>query len=182
MKFYNLLILYRNKLVYPYVRILLNIVLWIAYLFSAALIGAVIYEHGFHVSASELQVLNTFYHVTWLVMLTNVLSHLFLGLKDMRMRFNIMTWVLTFLLLLTLIPVFFHRPLEEDVEKQLLHEAMARLPERDRLIIELRFGLRGEKELTQKEVADLLGISQSYISRLEKKIIVKLRDELQKMA
>ena len=115
MKFYNLLILYRNKLVYPYVRILLNIVLWIAYLFSAALIGAVIYEHGFHVSASELQVLNTFYHVTWLVMLTNVLSHLFLGLKDMRMHFNIMTWVLTFLLLLTLIPVFFHRPLEEDV-------------------------------------------------------------------
>jgi RNA polymerase sporulation-specific sigma factor len=55
---------------------------------------------------------------------------------------------------------------------------VARLAPRERLIIELRFGFQGKKELTQKEVADLLGISQSYISRLEKKIIAELREEL----
>lgn len=70
------------------------------------------------------------------------------------------------------------RPLEDDVEKQLLHEAMSHLPERDKLIIDMRFGLNGSSEYTQKEVADLLGISQSYISRLEKRIILRLRHEL----
>ena len=67
------------------------------------------------------------------------------------------------------------RPMEEDVELQLLREALARLPERDRYIVSLRFGLCGAQEKTQKEVADLLGISQSYISRLEKRIMQRLR-------
>ena len=70
------------------------------------------------------------------------------------------------------------RPLEDDVERQLLMEAVERLDERERTIILLRFGLDGYEELTQKEVADLLGISQSYISRLEKRIILRLRREL----
>ena len=70
------------------------------------------------------------------------------------------------------------RPLEEDVEQQLLREALSRLPERDRHIIALRFGLNGEQEKTQKEVADLLGISQSYISRLEKRIMQRLRRDI----
>ncbi len=70
------------------------------------------------------------------------------------------------------------RPLEEDVEQQLLHEALSRLPERDRHIISLRFGLNGEQEKTQKEVADMLGISQSYISRLEKRIMQRLRRDI----
>ena len=70
------------------------------------------------------------------------------------------------------------RPLEEDVEQQLLREALSRLPERDRHIISLRFGLDGAQEKTQKEVADLLGISQSYISRLEKRIIQRLRRDI----
>ena len=70
------------------------------------------------------------------------------------------------------------RPMEQDVEQQLLHEALARLPERDRYIISLRFGLNGVPERTQKEVADLLGISQSYISRLEKRIMLRLRREI----
>ena len=70
------------------------------------------------------------------------------------------------------------RPMEENVEHQLLHEALSRLPERDRYIIDLRFGLRGGEEMTQKEVADLLGISQSYISRLEKRIMQRLRRDL----
>ena len=70
------------------------------------------------------------------------------------------------------------RPMEEDVELQLLHEALARLPERDRYIVSMRFGLAGQQEKTQKEVADLMGISQSYISRLEKRIMQRLRRDL----
>ncbi len=69
------------------------------------------------------------------------------------------------------------RPLEEKVDRQLLHLAMARLTDREKLIMELRFGLDNGEEKTQKEVADRLGISQSYISRLEKRIIRRLRKE-----
>lgn len=69
--------------------------------------------------------------------------------------------------------------LEEAEERQALHRAVARLEERERFIIELRFGLNGRREMTQNEVADLLGISQSYISRLEKKILKKLRATLE---
>ena len=68
----------------------------------------------------------------------------------------------------------------EDAEERLsLRRAVARLESRERLIIELRFGLNGRREMTQTEVAELLGISQSYISRLEKKILRKLRRELE---
>lgn len=71
------------------------------------------------------------------------------------------------------------RGLEEEVDRQLLKEALLKLNPREREIIELRFGLNSEgKEKTQKEVADMLGISQSYISRLEKKIIERLRKEI----
>ena len=70
------------------------------------------------------------------------------------------------------------RPMEEDVEQQLLREALARLPERDRYIVSLRFGLGGRPEKTHKEVADRMGISQSYISRLEKRIMQRLRRDL----
>ena len=73
------------------------------------------------------------------------------------------------------------RPLEEDVEKQMLMEAVDTLEAREKTIILLRFGLRGNRELTQKEVADKMGISQSYISRLEKRIIHRLRREMRSM-
>ncbi len=66
----------------------------------------------------------------------------------------------------------------EREERQAIRDCVAKLEERERVIIELRYGLGGQQEMTQKEVADLLGISQSYISRLEKKIIAKLREEL----
>ena len=69
--------------------------------------------------------------------------------------------------------------IEEDVERNILLEAVSRLGEREKLIMELRFGLGGRKEHTQKEVADIIGISQSYISRLEKRIIRQLRDDLE---
>ena len=70
------------------------------------------------------------------------------------------------------------RPLEDDADMQMLSAAIQTLNERERSIIVLRFGLGGRNELTQKEVADLMGISQSYISRLEKRIIVRLRREM----
>ena len=72
------------------------------------------------------------------------------------------------------------RPLEDDAEKAMLRRAVAALSDREREIISLRFGLQSGREYTQKEVADLLGISQSYISRLEKKIIERLRREMQR--
>ena len=70
------------------------------------------------------------------------------------------------------------RPLEDDVDIFLLRQAVAELPPREREIIQMRFGLDGRKELTQKNVALKLGISQSYISRLEKKIMLRLRKEI----
>ncbi|NMA54742.1 MAG: RNA polymerase sporulation sigma factor SigE [Firmicutes bacterium] len=73
------------------------------------------------------------------------------------------------------------RRVEEDVEKKLLHQALNRLAPRERLIVEQRFGLSGEPKKTQKEVADLLGISQSYISRLEKRILKRLRREIKRL-
>ena len=72
------------------------------------------------------------------------------------------------------------RPLEDDAEKAMLMQAVSTLSEREQEIITMRFGLVGNREYTQKEVAGLLGISQSYISRLEKRIIDRLRRELQK--
>ena len=70
------------------------------------------------------------------------------------------------------------RPVEDDVEKQILFRVLTNLPEREKTIISLRFGLAGREEMTQKEVADLLGISQSYISRLEKRIIQRMKKEM----
>ena len=73
------------------------------------------------------------------------------------------------------------QPIEADVDRKLLWDAMEKLSERERTIISLRFGLNGRREQTQKEVADLLGISQSYISRLEKRIIDRLKKEILRM-
>ena len=70
------------------------------------------------------------------------------------------------------------RPLEDDVDLCVLRQALGELPGREREIVLMRFGLEGRKELTQKEVAEKMGISQSYISRLEKRIMGKLRKEM----
>ncbi|MBQ2323601.1 MAG: RNA polymerase sporulation sigma factor SigE [Oscillospiraceae bacterium] len=74
------------------------------------------------------------------------------------------------------------RPIEEDVDRSMLAEAISHLTEREKRIITLRFGLGGGEEKTQKEVADAMGISQSYISRLEKRIIRRLKKEILKMS
>lgn len=78
-------------------------------------------------------------------------------------------------------PDIIHREIEDEVDRELLNEAMHKLSSRELEIIKLRFGIGASEELTQKEVADMLGISQSYISRLEKKIINRLRKEINKM-
>ena len=74
-----------------------------------------------------------------------------------------------------------YKDIETSVEKQLLRDALKKLPEREQKIMYMRFGLAGHEEMTQKDVADLLGISQSYISRLEKKIISRLKNEMSKL-
>lgn len=79
-------------------------------------------------------------------------------------------------------PDLVSRDLDHDVEKQMLAAAVNTLSERERKIVYMRYGLGGGSEHTQKEVADMMGISQSYISRLEKRIIGKLRTEIEKMA
>ncbi len=71
--------------------------------------------------------------------------------------------------------------IENEAEKKLLHEAVEKLDEREKLIMEMRFGLNNRQEKTQKEVADIIGISQSYISRLEKRIIKQLKKEMEKL-
>ncbi|MDR3766814.1 MAG: RNA polymerase sporulation sigma factor SigE [Butyricicoccus sp.] len=72
------------------------------------------------------------------------------------------------------------RPIEDDVDRELLRRALTRLPPREMHIIAMRFGLGGRDSLTQKEVADRLGISQSYISRLEKRIIARMKKDILK--
>ena len=72
-----------------------------------------------------------------------------------------------------------NKGIETEAEREMLRGAVSELCDREREIMELRFGLRNGKEMTQKEVADAIGISQSYISRLEKRIIQKLRDTLE---
>ena len=75
-----------------------------------------------------------------------------------------------------------YKNIEDEVDRELLNNAMQKLSGRERRIVEMRFGLLPEtEERTQKEVADILGISQSYISRLEKKIISRLKKEINKM-
>ena len=74
-----------------------------------------------------------------------------------------------------------YRELESNEDRKIIREAVAKLSPREQKIIKLRFGLDGYEEYTQKEVADMLGISQSYISRLEKKIIKKLQKEMSKV-
>ncbi len=73
------------------------------------------------------------------------------------------------------------RELEDAVDRELLRAALSKLTERDKKIVELRFGLNGRRECTQKQVADILGISQSYISRLEKRIMQSLYDDILSM-
>lgn len=74
-----------------------------------------------------------------------------------------------------------YKDIETATEKEMLKESFEKLPERERKILRLRFGLFGSEEKTQKEIADMMGISQSYISRLEKKIVSRLKKDISKL-
>lgn len=78
-------------------------------------------------------------------------------------------------------PDSIYKDVEQSAEKEMLRESFSRLPERERRIVEMRFGLDGREEMTQKEIAEMMGISQSYISRLEKKIVASLKREIAKL-
>ena len=78
-------------------------------------------------------------------------------------------------------PDSIYKDVEQSAEKEMLKESFSRLPERERQSVEMRFGLGGREEMTQKEIAEMMGISQSYISRLEKKIVASLKREIAKL-
>ena len=113
MKIYHKFLLYQNKWIHPYTRIILGGVTYIAYLASILLIMGVVYEHGFTISEHEASQLQTLYRFVWGVFLTEVTLRLLLEYKDTKRAFKKLTWILIALLYLTLIPVIFHRPEEE---------------------------------------------------------------------
>ena len=113
MKIYHKFLLYQNKWIYPYTRIILGGVTYIAYLASILLIMGVVYEHGFTISEHEASQLQTLYRFVWGVFLSEVTLRLLLEYRDTKRTFKKLTWILIALLYLTLIPVIFHRPEEE---------------------------------------------------------------------
>lgn len=124
MKIYHKFLLYHNKWVHPYVRMILGVMSSITYLASLLLILGIVYEHGFTLLAEEVLQLHQLYQGVWIVFMTDVTLRILLEYKDTRRTFSRLTWALTLLLYLTLIPVIFHRPEEEGVILQfwnLLH-------------------------------------------------------------
>lgn len=113
MKIYHKLLLYKNKWILPYVQIVVGSMTFITYLASILLIAGIVYEHGFTISDVEARQLQRLYHGVWIVFLADVTLHILLEYEDTRRTFSKLTWILTVLLYLTLVPVIFHRPEEE---------------------------------------------------------------------
>ncbi len=113
MKIYHKFFLYQNKWIHPYIRIFLAGMTYIAYLASILLIVGVVYEHGFTISEHESQQLQYLYRLVWGVFLAEITLRILLEYQDTKRKFNRLTWILTILLYLTLIPIIFHRPEEE---------------------------------------------------------------------
>lgn len=110
MKLYHKFFLYQNKWIHPYIRVALGVMTALTYLASILLIVGLVYEHGFTISATEAHQLQRLYHGVWIVFLVDISLHILLEYKDTRQTFSMLTWILTFLLYLTLVPVIFHRP------------------------------------------------------------------------
>ena len=110
MKLYHKFFLYQNKWIHPYIRVALGVMTALTYLASILLIVGLVYEHGFTTSAAEAHQLQRLYHGVWIVFLVDISLHILLEYKDTRQTFSTLTWILTFLLYLTLVPVVFHRP------------------------------------------------------------------------
>lgn len=110
MKIYHKFLLYQNKWIHPYIRMALAVMTTLTYLVSILLIVGLVYEHGFTISATEAHQLQRLYHGVWIVFLIDISLRILLEYKDTRQTFSKLTWLLTFLLYLTLVPVIFHRP------------------------------------------------------------------------
>lgn len=110
MKIYHKFLLYQNKWIHPYIRVALGVMTTLTYLASILLIVGLVYEHGFTISPVEALQLQRLYHAVWIVFLVDMFLHILLEYKDTRQTFSKLTWILTFLLFSTLIPVIFHRP------------------------------------------------------------------------
>lgn len=115
MKIYHKFLLYQNKWIHPYVRVALGVMTTLTYLASILLIVGLVYEHGFTISVAEAHQLQRLYHGVWIVFLSDISLRIALEYKDTRQTFSKLTWILTFLLYLTLVPVVFHRPEVEGV-------------------------------------------------------------------
>ena len=113
MKIYHKIPLYQNKLLQPYVRILLRMMAVLTYMASLLLIVGVVYEHGFPLSATDISHLKILYKAVWIIFLIDVTLHIFLEYKGTKKNFRKLAWILSWLLYLTLVPVIFHRPDEE---------------------------------------------------------------------
>ena len=113
MKIYHKILLYQNKLLQPYVRILLRMMAVLTYMASFLLIVGVVYEHGFPLSATDISHLKILYKAVWIIFLIDVTLHIFLEYKGTKKNFRKLAWILSWLLYLTLVPVIFHRPDEE---------------------------------------------------------------------
>lgn len=113
MKIYHKILLYQNKLLQPYVRILLRMMAVLTYVASLLLIVGVVYEHGFPLSATDISHLKILYKAVWIIFLIDVALHIFLEYKGTKKNFRKLAWILSWLLYLTLVPVIFHRPDEE---------------------------------------------------------------------
>lgn len=115
MKFYHKFFLYQNKLLQPYVRILLRLMAAVTYLASLFLILGVVYEHGFPLSTAAVAQVHLLYKIVWIVFLMDVTLHILLEYRGTKKSFRRLAWILSWLLYLTLIPVIFHRPEEGGI-------------------------------------------------------------------
>lgn len=110
MKIYHKFLLYQNKWIHPYTKMILGVMTSITYLASILLIVGVVYEHGFTISEVEVRQLHSLYRGVWFVFLMDVTLRLLLEYRDTRRKFSKLTWILTALLYLTVIPIIFNRP------------------------------------------------------------------------
>ena len=113
MKIYHKFLLYQNKLLKPYIRIILGLVEALTYLASLLLIVGVVYEHGFPLSPGEVEQIQVLYKAVWIIFLIDVTLHISLEYRNTKKQYRRLAWILSGLLYLTLVPVIFHRPEEE---------------------------------------------------------------------
>lgn len=113
MKIYHKFLLYQNKLLKPYIRIILGLVEALTYLASLLLIVGVVYEHGFPLSPGEVEQIQVLYKTVWIIFLIDVILHISLEYRNTKKQYRRLAWILSGLLYLTLVPVIFHRPEEE---------------------------------------------------------------------